>query len=81
MEIQPEPFTYVMIAVPADVPATIPPVDVIVATVVLLLLQFPPPIALLNVVVVAWHNDVIPVIGATGLTVTVAVARQPPPIV
>ena len=48
---------------------------------VLALLHVPPVMALLSVVIVPWQMDVVPVIDATGLTVTVAVVVQPAVVV
>jgi hypothetical protein len=64
-----------MVAVPPEMPVTIPEPLPIVATVVVLLLHVPPDVLLLNDVVNPTHKDVIPVIVAgSGLTVTVIVA-------
>src|ERR1043166_4771101 len=64
--------------VPADTPVTTPVVEPIVATPVLLLLQVPPPVPSLNVVVAPWQILVTPVIGrGDGYTVTVMAAAQP----
>ena len=60
---------------------TIPVAEVTVAIVVFPLLHEPPPTALLNVIVaLRAHKDVGPVIGSSGFTVTVVVAKQPPAI-
>jgi len=67
-----------MVAVPADIPETIPVATPALATAGLILLQEPPAIALLNVVVLPAHIEAIPVTGATALMVTVVAALQPP---
>jgi hypothetical protein len=70
--------TYVMVAVPAATPVTIPVDEPTVATPVLLLLQTPPGERLLSVVVLPAHTVDAPVTGAGEPdTVTVAVAVQP----
>ena len=62
-----------MVAVPAAIPVTIP-VEPMVATDVVPVLQVPPEELLLNVVVEPWHNPEVPVIApGSGLTVTVVV--------
>ena len=55
---------------PPDTPVIIPVVSPAVATDIFVLLQVPPAVASLNVVVLPWHIVADPVIGATGLTVT-----------
>jgi hypothetical protein len=62
------------VVVPALTPDTTPVEDPIVATDVLLLVQVPPPVALLNAVVPPTHTVVVPVIGVIGFTVIVLVA-------
>jgi hypothetical protein len=67
-----------MDAVPEEEPVTTP-VDPIVATVVLLLLQVPVPS--LSDIVDPAHTAVIPLMAAgSGFTVTVAVVKHPAPI-
>ena len=63
--------------VPALIPVATPVVLSIVATVVLVLLQVPPVVASLNVVVLPIHTPGVPVIGARGLTVMVVVVAHP----
>ena len=53
-----------MPAVPAEMPATVPP-ELIVATVGSLLTQVPPAVASVNEVVVPAHTTELPAIGAT----------------
>ena len=67
-----------MVAVPADIPETIPVAAPALATAGLILLHEPPAIALLNVVELPAHIEAVPVTGATALMVTVVVALQPP---
>ena len=70
-----------MVEVPAATPLTTPVPGTTVATVVILLLQVPPP-ASLNVVVEPAHTDAIPVIDeGKALTVTVVTAKHPVPSV
>ncbi len=65
---------------PAATPAIIPDVNPAVAIVVFPLVQVPPPIVLLSVVVDATQTDVNPLIGpGAELTVMVDVATQPVP--
>ena len=67
-----------MVAVPADMPVTIPVLRPTVAIVVELLVQVPPMDGSLNVVVAPMHIVAIPVIGGGGeVTVTVVVVAQP----
>jgi hypothetical protein len=74
--IHPVGNVYVIVAVPATTPVTVP--DDIVATAVLPLLQAPPAVALVRDVVVPGHKAIVPVIAAgSGLTVAVTVAIQP----
>jgi len=64
--------------VPGATPLTKPELLPTVAVAVLLLLHTPPVTASLNAVVRPWHTVAVPVIAATpGLTVTVALVRQP----
>ena len=66
-----------MTEVPTVTPVTTPP-PVMVATAGVALLQIPPPVALLKVVVELIHTLVVPVMAAgSGLTVTVAVTAHP----
>ncbi len=75
---QPVLKVYVMPGVPAATPVIIPLAEPIVACAVLLLLQTPPPVALVRVVVRPTQTDAVPAIAAgMGLTVTAAVTRQP----
>ena len=67
-----------IVVVPADTPVTTPEVTSTVAIAALPLLHVPPVVASLSVEVAPAHIFVIPVTGAAnGLTVTVAVERQP----
>ena len=70
---------YVITDVPAVKPLTTPENDML-ATLVLLLLQVPPGVALLNAEVVPAHNPVAPVMtDGTGYTITVIKASHPVP--
>lgn len=64
---------------PADTAVAMPVVDPIVATVGAPLLHVPPGVGLLSVVVV--QKDNVPVMGASGFTVTVTDAVQPAAVV
>jgi hypothetical protein len=65
---------YVMLAVPGETAVTKPDAEPIVATAGLLLLQDPPVIMFVSVVVSPLHNTNVPVIGGTsGLMVTTSV--------
>lgn len=79
--LQPAAVVYSMVDVPDINPLTTPSVPM-VATLVLLLLQLPPPGAHVNVVVAPSHTNSVPPI-ALGLafTVTTPVTLQPSPIV
>ena len=67
-----------ILVVPVTRPLTTPVVPSIVATVVLLLLQLPPVVALASVALAPTQVPDGPVIAAgVGLTVTTAVRRQP----
>ena len=75
--IQPVDKAYVMFAVPAVMPVTLPEPST-VAAVVLLLLHIPPPVALFNAVTEPAHTEVVPVIDdGKPFTVTVFAAIQP----
>jgi hypothetical protein len=72
-----------MVAVPAETPvtATDAPIVVTVATDALPLLHVPDGVALLSVVLLPTHADIVPVIGATAvgaLTVIILVATAEP---
>lgn len=72
---QPVPNVYVIVAVPANIPLTMPVPDPTLATAVLLLAHVPPPTELLNVLVVPSHTFITPVMaGGGGFIVAVAVA-------
>jgi len=76
--IQPVGNVYVIVAVPADMPPTVPFAAPTVPTAVLLLVQAPPADASLRVVVAPAQTVVTPVIDAgSGLTVTGVTAKQP----
>ena len=69
-----------MVAVPVATPVTIPVVAPTVAVAVLLLLQPPPVVASLSVVVAPMHTTAVPVITpGNGFTVTAAVIVHPVP--
>ena len=75
---QPVGNVYDMVGLPAAPPLTIPDTIPTVACTVLLLLQLPPPVVSDKVVVEPTHTTGVPLIAAgTGLTVTVAVVKQP----
>ena len=75
---QPVGKVYEITEVPADTPVTTPVDELTVATAGVALLQVPPAVALLNVVVDPAHSVRVPVIAAgRGLTVTVAVRKHP----
>jgi len=84
---QPVPTVYEIVAVPAARPVTVcgddgAPAVPIVATPVLELLQVPPVLTSLTVIVAPTHTDVLPVIGSgSGMmfTVVIALAEQPEP--
>ena len=68
-----------MVAVPPVIPVRIPVVAPIVPTAVLLLLQVPPVLASLRVVVLPAHIGVVPIMApGVGFTVIVVVVLQPP---
>ena len=69
-----------MTDVPAETPVTIPVVDPTVATGKRLLLQVPPGVGSLRVVVLPSHTNVVPVIAdGDGLHVMVVVTIHAPP--
>ena len=75
--VQPEPSEYVIIAVPALMPVTTPVVKSTL-TVVAVLVQLPPVITSLRVIVAPTHTDDGPVIpNGDGLTEITVVVRQP----
>jgi hypothetical protein len=66
------PIVYDIVAVPVPAPVTIPPTTV--ATVVIVLLHVPPPVASVSAVVAPWHTVAVPVIVAgSAPTVTTVV--------
>ena len=72
--IQPVANVYVIVAVPADTPVTTPVDEPIEAIAVLLLLQLPPPLPSLKVVVAKRNTVMVPVMEAgKALTVTACV--------
>lgn len=67
-----------MVAVPGEIPVTMPVVKPTVAIVVLLLVHVPPPGASDNAVVNPVHTVLMPAMGdGVGLTVTVIEEEQP----
>ena len=76
--LQPVEAMQVIVAVPVATPVTMPDVAPIVATDVLLLLQLPVPNVLLSVVVPPAHTVLVPEMVGSGVTVTIAVTKQPP---
>jgi hypothetical protein len=80
IEAQPVPTVYVITVVPEDRAVTAPLARSIVATEALLLLQLPPPVVLLSVVVAPIQVTAVPEIDAgTGLTVTLVATLHPEP--
>jgi hypothetical protein len=78
IDIHPVASLYVMIAVAPVTPVMIPVDEPARAMVPLLLLQVPPGVLLLNVVVEPAQNTIVPVIASgIGFTVTVVVRWQP----
>jgi hypothetical protein len=76
--LQPVVSRYVIVVVPAVRPDTIPVVDPTLAFVGELLLQVPPGVRSLSVVVKPTHTVAgVPRIGVIGLTCTVSVLKQP----
>ena len=70
-----------MFAVPALTPVTTPVAGSIAATDAASLVQVPPVVVLVNVVVAVAHTDVVPPIAdGAAFTVTVAVASVPQPV-
>jgi hypothetical protein len=77
---QPPAMVYVILAVPAATPITMPVVGFIVPMLVLPLLHVPPAVASVNVVVRPTQTDIGPVIaGTVWVTVTTDVEIQPEP--
>ena len=76
---QPAAVIYDIVVLPPDTPVTVTgdPVEPIVAADVLLLLQLPPVVASLSVIVDALHIAVLPWIADIGAMVTTPVALQP----
>ena len=67
-----------IVTVPVEIPVTVPDIEPTVALLIMLLLQTPPEVASLNVVVPPTHTDVgAPMIGVIGLTTIVATFIQP----
>jgi hypothetical protein len=67
-----------MTDVPAATPVTTPDAEPMVATLVVPLVQVPPDVALVNVLVLPTHTDSEPLIApGNALTVTILVAAQP----
>jgi hypothetical protein len=80
--LQPNPSEYVMIVVPVLIPETIPLTEPIVPIGNDPLLQVPPPVPSVSVVVEPRHTPNEPLMGnGVVLTVIVFVARQPPLLV
>lgn len=81
VRLQPEGNEYVIIDVPAISPLTMPVVDPMVATAVLLLVHVPPDTVLPSVVVKPIHTLVAPVmVVGVGCTVTILVTKQLGPV-
>lgn len=79
---QPSVDVYDMIVVPPATPVTTPVVAPTVATDVALLLQVPPGVASLSVVVCPEHTSSVPVMAdGNALTVTTRMAKHPAPVV
>ena len=81
VDTQPVGSRYDIVEMPAVKPFTTPLVNPIVATPGTVLLQVPPARASASVVLVPVHIDKLPVMGATGLTVTIADILQPAAVV
>ena len=77
LAMQPRAVVYFMVAIPAETPDTSPDEGSTVATEGAVLLHEPPGVASFNVVVLPAHIAPVPVIGESGLTVKVVVAKQP----
>ena len=75
--LQPVGSEYVIVDVPAATPEIFPVVAPAVATLVMLLVQVPPVVALLRVSVMPGHIGAEPVIADNGFTVTIADLKQP----
>jgi len=76
----PLPSVYVIVAVPGDIPITIPVAESTVALVGLLVDQTPPGVAWLSAVVSPTHTLSVPVIAAgVAFTVTCVMLEQPAP--
>jgi hypothetical protein len=78
---QPADVVYLKSVVPADMPDTVPNIGSIDATPGFVLLHVPPVTTSLIVVALPWHIDDMPVIAASGLTVTLVDAVQPAVVV
>lgn len=75
VEVQPVPIDVVIVAVPADCPVTIPVNEPTVATVTSLLLQLPPELVEVSVVVCPTHTVAVPVMApGPEFIVTIVVA-------
>ena len=72
---------YMIVVVPPAIPVTRPVAAPMVATPGVPLLQAPPAVASLNVVVLPTHTVSVPVIGDIGFTVTTAETEHPAPVV
>ncbi len=73
-----------IVAVPGATPPIRPvvtPVVVAVAIAVLLLIQLPPPVVSVNVIVIPWHKLWLPMMGDNAFTIIVLSTLQPDPIV
>ena len=67
-----------IVELPIETPVTIPDEATMVATAGLLLVHVPPETGLTNVVLPPTHTVADPVIGKSGLTVSVVRAKHPP---
>ena len=80
--VQPLSNVYDIVAEPEATPLTSPVAEPTVATAILLLVQVPPAVTSLNVVVALRHTDAAPVIAAgPEITETAVVVKQPAPSV
>jgi hypothetical protein len=77
VEEQPPGVLYIIVAEPEDTPVVTPVVSPTVAIVVALLLQVPPVVMLLSVVVLPSHTMLAPIIAVGTFTVAVVVVTQP----
>ena len=79
LRLQPVGNVYIMVSTPGAIPVTTCELEPTVAIEVFVLLHAPPVTPSVKLVVVPIHTALLPVIApGNGLTVTIAVAKQPP---